>query len=355
MLNMNEKIFISISACNEKDLLQTVLSAINNAQYPDRLSFGIFEHSLDGIFTDLSAIKQTVAHAKIIYGAPMGVGQPRMNATLLSDNKKDFILQIDAHMIFENNWDTDLIYYYSLISQKYNKPIISSYVPYWFEDEYGNIKLSTDEFYNVDPNNFSGVNDIITSKLGIDNFQETLHRNYITMCAKSVDWHSNKKYEEHYGISGHFLFTSFDFVNNVLHDPTIPWDGDQLIVALRSWTRGYRIFTIPKSIVWHKNKWGPNKEAKGVGVKLLYNKDWRIPENSKDIKLFNVYHENSLIGYKKIKDIFLGDYLGYWGAPNKELLEEYQEKTETIFIDYYNMLRDYLINKNEKLYRIMYE
>lgn len=350
---MNEKIFIPINACNEKNLLQTVLSAINNAQYPNRLSFGIFEHSLKNTFADFSNIQQDIVHVKVDYSAPLGVGLPRVNASLLSSSNHDFVLQIDAHMIFEKNWDVDLINYYSLISQKHNNPIISTYVPWWYENENNEIKLSTDESYVVDTNSFSGVESLSIPKLAIDMSEAGLYKKYITVTGQSVDWSDGKQYEEHYGISGHFMFTKFDFIKDIPHDPFIPWGGDEAIIAIRSWTRGYRIFTIPKAIVWHKNKWGPS--INGIGVISLDKNDWRIPENSTDKKMFNLYYDNQNLAYKRMKDIFLGKYIGYWGSASKDLLEEYQEKTNSNFANYYEMIKEYLSKNDRHLLRIMYE
>jgi hypothetical protein len=351
---MNEKIFIPINGCNEKNILQTVLSAINNAQYPNRLFFAIFEQSLDNKYTDFSKVNAKIVHVKVDFGSPLGVGLPRIFSSVLNDRKQDFLLQIDAHMIFEKNWDTDLIKYYSIISQKYNKPIISTYVPWWYEDDFGKTKLSHDASYLVDTNNFNGINDIFISKLIFDEYKPNLYKKYLTVTGSSVDWSNNKNYEEHYGISGHFLFSSFDFIENVSHDPFIPWGGDEAVLALRAWTRGYRIFSIPKAIVWHKNKWGIS--VNGIGIKSLDKNDWRIHTNYKKEKHINLHNDNINYGYKKMKDIFLGDYLGFWGAPNQDLLKEFEFVVGKNFNEYYDLLKEYLQKQNDfNTIEIMYE
>lgn len=45
---MSSKILVAIISANEKDLKQTVLSAIDNADNPDNLSFVIFDSCLNG-------------------------------------------------------------------------------------------------------------------------------------------------------------------------------------------------------------------------------------------------------------------------------------------------------------------
>lgn len=351
---MNEKIFIPINGCNEKEILQTVLSAINNAQYPDRLFFAIFEQSLNNQYTDFSNIKQNIVHVKVDFGNPLGVGLPRLFSSILNDRKQDFVLQIDAHMIFEKNWDVDLIKYYSIISKKYNKPIISTYVPWWYKDKDDKIKLSANESFLVDVNNFTGIDTVSIPKLIFDEYEPNFYKKYLTLTTESINWSNDKNYEEHYGISGHFLFSSFDIIENVAHDPFIDWGGDEPVFALRCWTRGYKIFSIPKAIVWHKNKWGISID--GTNVKSLDKNDWRINTNHKKEKHINLHNNNINYGYRRIKDIFLGDYIGYWGAPSMDLLKEFELVVGKNFNEYYDLLKKYLYDKKDfEGLKILYE
>jgi hypothetical protein len=342
---MNEKIFITISACNEKDLKQTVLSAINNAQDPDRLSFGILEHSMNGLYSDLNGISNNIMHIKLSYDGPLGVGIPRLTASMLNDRKQDFYLQIDAHMIFEKNWDVDIIKYYSLISQKHDKAVISTYVPWWYEDAEGLIKNPYNKELFIDPNNFNNYPKVESLALKIDSYEKNLFRRHIPIEGIGVDW-NNKDYQEHFLTSGHFLFSSFNFLSDVMPDPLITWGGEEPITGLRAWTRGYQIFTIPKNIVWHKNKLGDIKDKN----------DWRNRKNSLNERLYNICVNNMDISYRRIKDIFLGDYVGYWGSPSLDKLKEYEYTLNVDFSEYYKLLKESLVqNGNNHLLEIMYE
>ena len=51
------------------------------------------------------------------------------------------------------------------------------------------------------------------------------------------------------------VFSDINFVYEVTPDPLITFGGEQQTIAIRSWTRGYRMFCIPKNIIWHKNKY----------------------------------------------------------------------------------------------------
>ena len=342
---MNEKIFISICAFNEKDLEQTVLSAIHNAVNPNRLFFGIFECSSHGKFTNFENNKN-IYHLKATYNAPFGVGLPRLNSSMLNDREYDFYLQVDAHMLFENNWDTDLIDSYNLISKNHKKVIISTYTPWWYHNKKNEIVLSTNNQVIEDVKNFSTNNLFFSHALRIENKEEGLIRNYIDVTSKSVEWNDQKIYEEHFCLSGNFLFSDSFFVKEVMHDPLISWGGDQSVMALRSFTRGYRIFAIKKPIVWHKNKCG----------EFLDKDDWRHNYAIYDKTLYSVYLKSVLPSYRRIKDIFLGNYFGYWGAPNKELLDEYETVVGSNFKDYYDSLKELLINeKNFRSLKALYE
>lgn len=340
---MNESIFITISACNEKDLKQTVLSAIHNAYNSERLYFGILEHSLNQEYNDLSNINNLTL-VKLSYNGPLGVGLPRLTASMLNDRSHDFYLQIDAHMLFEKNWDKDLIDAYSLISNKFNKPIISTYVPYWYEDEKGLKKLSLNKDIIVDPYNFYGVGEVDNLALKVDDYQKNLFRKHIPIEGTSIDW-NNKTYHEHFLTSGHFLFSSFNFLSEIMTDPLITWGGEEPITGLRAWTRGYNIFTIKKPIVWHKNKQGNIPDQN----------DWRIPKNSNNNQ-YQMMQVNIDKSYRRIKDIFLGDYIGYWGAESFDKLKEFEYNLGVSFNEYYIMLKEHLVKSNEiRLLEIMYE
>jgi len=341
---MNETIFISISACNEKDLRQTVLSAIQNSCNPERLYFGILDHSLNNIKNDLSNIRN-VTYVRLEYGGPLGVGAPRLFASMLNDRQHDFYMQIDAHMLFEKNWDIDIINEYSHISKTYSKPIISTYVPFWYEDKNNTKKLSLDNNILVDPYNFYGVGEVNNLALKIDDYSNNLFRNHIPIQGTQVDW-KDKTYHEHFLTSGHFLFSDFNFLLEIIPDPLITWGGEEPIIGLRAWTRGYNIFTIKKPIVWHKNKLGEIRDKN----------DWRDVSNSKDENAYRMLQQNINMSYRRIKDIFLGDYLGYWGAPSFDKLKEFEYNLNVSFSEYYDLLKHDLIkNNNRKLVEIMYE
>lgn len=288
------------------------------AKYPERLVFGIWCHTNDGTVPDLMEFD----NVKIItaqYPTLLGVGAARMGAAFLYNNE-DYYLQLDAHMLFQRNWDEVLINSYENIQQKENcqKPLITTYVPWWANDEDDNIMhYSPDSDWKSYPMRY--VEDGYT-KAPVP-IQETYN----------VDW-SIKEYEEHYGLSAHFIFTVGEFVYEILPDIQIMFYGEEMTTALRAWTRGYRIFCIPDPIVWHYNK----------GVGKLYEYDRWVTVG--DQFLFQDFLDKQEYSHQKTRDILTGKITGYWGAPDAKDIKLYEQASGFSFEEFYRKL-DLLTNK----------
>jgi hypothetical protein len=65
---------------------------------------------------------------------------------------------------------------------------------------------------------------------------------------------------EHYNFSAHFVFTIGSFIQDVLPDPFLTFIGEEQTTALRACTRGYRIFSIRDTLLWHLEKNGIKNE-----------------------------------------------------------------------------------------------
>ena len=106
------------------------------------------------------------------------------------------------------------------------------------------------------------------------------------------------------------MFTSFSFIHDVMHDPYNPWDGDQINLSFRAGTRGYRMFAIKNAIIWSKDKFNR-------GGELVAKDDWRTSLRSSVV----LYNEKASKEFQK--KLFSGEYLGYWGAPDKISINKY--------------------------------
>ena len=106
-MNENETIYVSIAAFDEIYIKPTLESIWSNSEFPERVFVGLNYQSSDGCFDDLSNFK----NLRVRYSAtnlPVGFGIDRVAADSFW-NCENYYLQIDAHTLFEQNWDSDLI------------------------------------------------------------------------------------------------------------------------------------------------------------------------------------------------------------------------------------------------------
>lgn len=303
-------IFISISAYNEIDLLDTVNNCLENAKYPERINIGIWNHNNGIESTSINIKNIKVINAQ--YQTLLGVGLSRMNAISLYDSE-DYFFQIDGHMMFDKYWDEKIINNFENIKLKCDKPIISTYTPWWSRNEDGSIN-----YYNPE-------NEAQCSPMEYDH--DILNEFFPKQKTYGVDW-SKAEYYEHYGISAHFLFAEKSFIYDIAPDPFIMFSGEEPTTAVRAWTRGYKIFSIKPAIAWHKNKMHGFNHAFD---RLKYHGD---------IFLYEHYLRKNKISLNRTKDILTGKIIGYWGAASLELLKEYELYAKINFNKFYEKIGD---------------
>jgi hypothetical protein len=298
---MNNKIFVCTSAYNDTDISLTLDTAYSNARNPENIYFGIAMQYPDIPQPDLSLYKN-VRTIDILEPYPIGTSPSRsIAAGLIKDEY--YFLSIDAHTIFKKDWDKNLIEYFCNIKQEYEKPIISTYSPYWYRDKYGcifnqNQKTSFDE-------------DMVQHTLKFKTDDEFFPENYI-MPTPAWDKEVTSKYQEHYLIGAHLLFAESSYLEEVPFDPYITYHEENT-TAMRAWTRGYRIFAIDKDILWTREMYHGVSDADS----------WRKKIERKSLDGFS-YIDKISLGALRCKDILLGKEIGLYGAPSISLLKEYE-------------------------------
>jgi hypothetical protein len=317
---MSETILISINSWQEKDLLQTMTSALLSADAPENVRFSVFNEGFKFKDIDFSSLNSKVFYINAESSELFGMGLSRLIASTINDRDYDFHLQIDAHMFFEKSWDTYLKDQYNQLSKKYENPIITAYTPWW-EEQDGRPHLFGTSL--IDPKNYSVPDDLYGNSLDIN--QKDI-RVSPALIGTTIDWSKEEfEYKEHYMISAHFMFSSPKLHRDIIADPFITWGGDEPVYALRASTRGWQMFTVKRPLLCHKNKW---KSVEGKNV-LYQPDDWRSGTSG-------TYNKNNLHSDKFMLDLFLGRYFGYWGAPDMDSLKEYESKIKITFKDYYD-------------------
>jgi hypothetical protein len=296
------KIFVSTAAFNETDLINTIESCMSKAAHPENITFGVAAQYPDTEFPNLTKYKN-VRYVRIDDPMPWGTSPSRALASLLRKNE-DYFLSIDAHSIFKPNWDLTLIECLTELKKITSKPVITTYTPFWnrnFSEEIVN-QLGT---FDLDT-------DMPVYSLKIKNNDERHPGNYVI---PSPTWDTIviEPYKEHYLASAHLLFSEITFLDEVPFDPNIVY-YEENTTAMRAWTRGYRLFAINKDVLWTREMF------KGKDV----DSSWRQNSGRRD-STQTTYIDRIVQGSLRCKNILLGNILGIFGAPNKDLLVEYEK------------------------------
>lgn len=320
MTKDEKTIFIAIAAYNENFLIQTIDSAFDMAENPDLLRIGVFSLNSDNVLPKYDHPNVRMLTAQ--FPSLLGVCPSRIAALFLYKDE-DYYLQVDGHMLFEQNWDTKVKEKYELIKKDFDKPIITTYVPWWCNRPDGSI-------FGYKPISDIPAMPIEFSK-SIFDYDVPMQDGY------NVDW-TNKEYHEHYGFSAHFVFTEPHFIKEIVPDIDMMFFGEEHTTALRAWTRGYRMFAIKNPIVWHYNK------LNHFGKDVLYKNDRHMTMG--DHNASQIFHVKNAEAIKKVRKILTGEILGYWGSPTKELLDEYQKKSNFDFTNFF-LKKDFLDKEKE--------
>lgn len=313
-------IFVAIVAFNEVDLVDTIENCLQQAEYPERIHFGVVTHyhQMDKPILDYKNLKEI----SIDYPALLGVGPMRSLAVSLYD-QENFFMQLDAHMKFDKHWDSYIVNMYHQVQKDgVESPLFTTYVPWWSVNEDGSINRYSED--NLTYSSFLAFN------------PDEINRVIPQQLTHWVDWDNlGRDYFEHCGLSAHFIFTKGSFVYDVAPDTDYMFYGEEPTTAIRAWTRGYRMFCTKMPVVWHKNK----DLTQGV----LNEKDRMLFDGSNDLLRQHHINKNRL-GEKKAQMVMTGELFGYWGAPDAQALYEYQQASDFDFIYFYSLNMEHRLN-----------
>lgn len=295
-------------AFNEPFLRQTILSAVENSSSPDRIFFGVVEQRTDGIFSELQDIKN-VRHKRLEVSAPLGVGLPRSySMDLLKD--EDYCLITDSHMIFNHNWDENIIRRIKYLEKDFgNKIIISQHLPTLDIDE-NNLVLYPEKRKDTPCYlKFDGIFiDDIPIPSGTDFFQQ-------------------------YPVTCHYMFSFSQTFKDIKFDPRIFYFAEESSLSMRFSTRGYKVFSTRYFPMFHLQKTNSYKI-----------KSWQDLEGTERLQ------DDIEIVYK----IFSGKEIGEWSASSLVDLKEFLNNSG-LDISYYMSGIDTSRGDNFTIYQIRHK
>jgi len=300
------KIFLHLPAYRDPELVPTVEDAIKNAKNPDRLVFGIcYQDNPEDTFEKIDKYRydKRFKIMDIHYTEAKGLPFARYQCnTMITD--EDYILQLDSHHRFVENWDEILIDLHDgLKSKGIEKPIIGGYLPFYepHNDPAGRVRMPFQSiascFYPhgslfIRPSGFNSNVDL----------SEPVPARFL---------------------SGHFAFADIHWAKTIKHDVDLYFSGEEINLTLRSWTHGYDLFHLNQVVIWHSME---RKERDGILVwDDQYKRgdySWHDQQNTgraKNRQLFRTEDNNfDLTGYDLGTVRSLSDYENYAGFNFKE-------------------------------------
>ena len=302
------RIFISIASYRDPELQWTIKSAITNANNPDNLYFGVVHQGVDSELFDIQEIKN-ISITKMHPKEARGAGYARSKAMELYTGQ-EYFLQIDSHTRFAPGWDLICI---DQLNRAKNisghSRVLLSYFPAPYEPERnGGMYLIT--------NNPKVKGYPTRQKISLNKRKQ--------WTAERFEFDSKVKEDPELSetVLGGFMFSDASIIEEVPYDPEISFFGEEVCFAMRSWTRGWDIYSPSKNIVYHFYSRGG------------YSKIWK-DRNLRGIS----WKELEEISYNKQKRILCGEEEGVFGAGNVRTLAEYEIFTNTNFKDFYSLTK----------------
>lgn len=230
-----KKIFVSIAAYRDPELLPTLKDLLDNCSEPDNLHICIgWQHSLEDSWDNLDLYRDDPRFTILDIDYKEAKGPCWIRAEIQKHyNSEDYYFQLDSHHRLTKNWDVtlkDFIHYFQCKDIK--KPLITGYIPGYFPDS--------------DPD--GRVNE--TWGLNIQRFMPS---GVIFLQPHHIEkWEELKEPFPARFISAHFIFTLGGFVKEVPYDPELYFHGEESSLAARAYTFGYDLFHPHKVVAWHE-------------------------------------------------------------------------------------------------------
>jgi hypothetical protein len=317
-----DKIYIAIASHLDLELRNTLLDCINKAKHPENLVFSICLQYDEKPGTDANCIDDLVNEYKMYidkyhYSVGEGGCWARQIAQQHFSGEK-YSLQIDSHLRFAQNWDEFIINdYENLKTRGVNKPLLSYCSPSYFRDDEKGVDTlfkNLDELDKIDVVKVRRVTpDLWVEYGGYENEVNTGFRNIKVPL-----------------LYGGFVFAEGNWVVEVEQDPEHYYTGEELALSIRSFTKGYDIYTPKQIITWHRSFSG--------NIAQCF-KHWNIHGNEAGSRK----HSRAM---QRLRSLIFGGDLGKYGNGNIRSLEDFMEYSGIDFINLTINSRDFLSLSN---------
>ncbi len=298
------KIFINIAAYRDPELIPTVRDAIKKASNKGRLSIGVcwqygkeepenFNEENDKLFDGVK-----LRYIRIPSEESMGMNWARKLAHGFWSEEYNYYLQIDSHMRFVKNWDVELLKMIPKCDSK--NPIISQRCLPYYPEKDGKIK------------EFEG-----TTFLHAKDFRKN---GVLILAAGHVNTKKLKikKPIPQAFISGHFMFARSSLIKQMPYDEDIAIiaTGDEPILGMKAWTRGWDIYSPHKPVLYHH---------------FYREGDPKFHSDKKNKHEKNHWSKLERLGVQRSNQINFENYKGKYGLGEARTIQEFGEYAHVDF------------------------
>lgn len=304
-------IFVSVASYCDDLLLQTLRDCHAKAAHPEALHFGVVDQDdvdqRDAI--DALPFRGQVHYVHVNPLDARGAAWARHVAFSLFDDE-DHVLQIDAHTVFEPEWDRQLIAQLRELQQIAPKPILTTYPP-----------------------GFDMVDGLPVTRPWSPGTMFTLRpdrREVLTLDAPAIK-HVGAQRQSTRPLPGThvaagFFFTLGAFVEEVPYDPFLYFTGEEHDLAVRAFTRGWDIFHPPRVPLFHRYR------EKGQGERGQH---WNRAIDARRPQPWHAFEARST---KRLKRLLFGRGLpGAYGLGSVRSLDDFRRASG---IDYRRLTVD---------------
>jgi hypothetical protein len=227
-----DKIFISIASYRDPELPNTLRDCIKNAKYPENLVFSIcWQHDKDETLGEFANDKRFKV-IDVPYQDSKGTCWARSSIQKNYKNES-YYLQLDSHHRFVEHWDEKCIRMVKDLQKVgHKKPLLTGYIS------------------SFNPSNDPAERILTPWKMNFDRF---IPEGAVFFLPASIDDYRERTLPvPSRFVSAHFIFTLGKWVKEVPYDPYYYFHGEEINLAVRSYTWGYDLFHPHIMIAWHE-------------------------------------------------------------------------------------------------------
>lgn len=217
-------IFVNVASYRDPECSNTIIDMMVKARHPEEITVGLVLQSEPE--DDAYPYPKSVRTLAVKASESRGACWARSMGYRLWDGQ-DYILQIDSHMRFAQDWDVKMLAQLTMCPTP-SRALLTTYPPPY---EPGAPDLVQQTIY------------LAAVKFGPDGYLSQIGQ--IHNPAPALPRPTAL-------MSGNFLFGRAGWIADVPYDPHLYFSGEEPTLAARLWTHGWDMFGPTEPVVWHR-------------------------------------------------------------------------------------------------------